>query len=390
MDFTVPEELAALRSSYAAFLDREVRPLEEDLAKELAAREVHPEVHDAHVELRKLSAREGFYGCYLPEHVGGQGVSTLGTTLLVEDSGRSGLTLAQGLIGPPNPGAPSSALLDAPPHVRDHYLRPLLNGTSTMCFALTEPEAGSDAQSITTRAERTPTGWVINGTKHYITGADDADLALTFAVTDPALRAAGGITAFIVPRDQYRVVRRQSTLADTHPYEIVLEDAQVPADHVVGEVGAGFLTAMKFLNAGRAYIGAMALGLAEFCLETAVDHASSRTAFGKPIGRNQGISFPLADMKVDIESTRWLTYHLAWQVDQATPGHNLMLDSSIVKLQSTEMAFRAADTAMQVLGGAGLMRELPIERIWRFLRVLRIVEGASEIQRLVIARSIGL
>ena len=388
MEFAIPEELTQLRQSYASFLDREVRPVEERFHDELATWDWTEEMAGAFRELRKRSADEGFYTCYLPEEVGGWGLSTLGTTLLVEDTGRSGLRFASAVMGPPDPGAPSPVLLEAEPHVRDRYLEPLARGESTMCFALTEPEAGSDAQSISTRAEKHDDTWVINGTKHYITGADSADLALVFAVNDPDKRAHGGITAFIVPRDQYRVVGQQLTLADTHPYEIVFEDAEVPEDHVVGDVGFGFYTAMRFLNSGRAYIGASCLGMAQFCLEYATDHAKQRTAFGKPIGRNQGISFQLADSKVEIEAARWLTYHLAWAVDEE--AENLMLDSSIVKLYGTEMVGRVADRAIQVLGGQGLMREMPVERVWRTARILRVVEGASEIQRLVIARSLGL
>ncbi len=393
LDFGIPEELTQLRQSYQAFLEREVRPLDERFQRQLARWEWTADMAEAATAIRRRSAQEGFYTCYLPEEVGGWGLSTLGTTLLVEDTGRSGLRFASAAIGPPDPGAPSPVLLDAEPHVRDRYLKPLISGEATMCFALTEPEAGSDAQSITTRAEQRDDTWVLNGTKHYITGADAADFALVFAVNDQEKRAHGGITAFIVPRDQYRVLAQQFTVADTHPYEILLEDAEVPADHVVGEVGFGFFTAMKFLNAGRAYIGAICLGLAQHCLDVAVDHARTRTAFGRPIGANQGVSFQLADCKVELEAARWLTYHLAWLVDQGEdtpPDTNLMADSSIVKLYGTEMVGRVADRAMQVLGGQGLMREAPIERIWRFVRVLRIVEGTSEIQRLVIARSLGL
>ena len=387
MDFTVDEELEQLRQSYRSFLDREVAPVEDRWRVELQRGEWTEQMHADAVALRRRSAAEGFYACYLPEEVGGQGVSTLGTALLVEDTGASGRWFAQGLIGPPNPEAPSPVLLEAQPDVRDRYLAPLVSGESTMCFALTEPEAGSDAQAITTRAVRDGDHWVLNGTKHYITAAEGADFALLFAVTDPEKRAHGGITAFIVPRDQYRVTKHQLTVADTHPYEIVLEDARVPADHVVGEEGFGFYTAMSFLNGGRAYIGAMCVGLADFVLRYAVEHAQQRTAFGKPLAKNQGVAFPLADTAVDIEAARLLTHRLAWKVDR---GELPMLDSSMVKLFGTEMAFNAADRAMQVLGGQGLMREAPIERIWRFARILRIVEGASEVQRLVIARSLGL
>ena len=149
-----------------------------------------------------------------------------------------------------------------------------------------------------------------------------------FAVTDATKRADGGITAFVVPRDRYRVGTVQATIADTHPSELWFEGSRVPADHVVGEVGRGFQAAMRFLNAGRAGFAAQSLGLAEFCLDAAVAHARSRTAFGRPLAANQGVSFPLAESKAEIEAMRWITYHLAWAVDA---GEDPMLDSSIAK-----------------------------------------------------------
>ncbi len=388
MDFRIPEELQALRASFAAFVDREVRPIDESMTEEYwSGTPDHGRLHDAAEQVRRRAAQEGFYACYLPEDVGGWGVSTLGTALLVEDAARCGVRLAMMAVAPPNPSGPSTLLLQLPEHLQDVYLRPVVRGEASMCFALTEPEAGSDAQAIRTRARRDGDSWVIDGHKHYITNGDKADFAVVFAVTDPEKRAAGGITAFVVPRDQFRAGKTQWTLADTHPSELFLDGARVPADHVIGEVGLGFFAAMSFLNAGRAYIGAQCLGLAEFALDAAVAHARSRTAFGRPLSRNQGVAFPLAESKVEIEAMRWLTYHLAWAVDQ---GENPMLDASIVKYYDTERAYAVADRCLQVFGGMGLLREGPVERVLRHLRMLRIVEGASEVQQLVISRAMGL
>jgi alkylation response protein AidB-like acyl-CoA dehydrogenase len=389
MDFSVPEELTQLRASFAAFLDREVRPVDERFREAFWRGQFTPEMRQAADAIKRRSCEEGFYAAYMPEEVGGWGLSNLGMTLLVEDAARSGLRMALFALGPPNPEAPTPLLLDLPEHLRDTYLKPLMTGEMTMCFALTEPEAGSDAQAIRTRAERAGDGWVLNGTKHYITNADRADFAVVFAVTDAEKRAHGGITAFVVPRDAYAVGKKQHTIADTHPFELVLEDARIPDDHVIGEVGFGFYSAMKFLNGGRAYIGAQCLGLAEWCLEQAVEHARSRVAFGKPIGRFQGVAFPLADCKAEIEAMRWLTYHLAWLVDRGEDA-SVILDSSIVKYFNTERAYAVADRCLQVFGGQGLLKEGPIEAALRHLRMLRVVEGASEIQKLVISRSLGL
>jgi acyl-CoA dehydrogenase len=392
VDFAVPDELAALRSSYAAFLDREVRPVEERLRAELDAPAPDRELlYDAAMGVRRRSAEEGFYACYLPEEVGGWGVSTLGTALLVEDAARSGLRLALVTLGVPNPSGPSPLLLELPQHLWATYVDPVVRAEQTMCFALTEPEAGSDAQAIRTRARRDGDAWVIDGMKHYITNGDRADFAVVFAVTDAEKRADGGITAFVVPRDQFRVGKTQWTIADSHPSELWFDGSRVPADHVVGEVGRGFHAAMRFLNAGRAGFAAQSLGLAEYCLDQAVAHACSRTAFGAPLAVNQGVSFPLAESKAEIEAMRWMTYHLAWAVDQKdTAVASMVLDSSIAKYYATDRAYQVADRCLQVFGGMGLLKEGPVERVLRHLRVLRVVEGASEVQKLVIARSLGL
>ena len=388
MDFAVPDELAALRTSFADFLDREVRPLEEDLQQDLwSLTPDHAHYLDVAEEVRRRSAAAGFYGAHMPEEVGGQGLSTLGTALLVEDAAHSGLRLAMHAIAPPNPNGPTALLMALPEALWDTYVRPVVRAEKSMCFALTEPEAGSDAQAIRTSARRDRDGWVIDGMKHYITGGDRADFALVMAVTDKDKRARGGITAFVVPREQYRVGKTQATIADSHPVELWFDGARVADDHVVGEVGDGFRTAMTFLNGGRAAFAAQSLGLAEHCLDVAVAHVRSRTAFGRPLGANQGVAFPLADCHAEIEAMRWLAYHLAWSVDQ---GSATAADASTGKLYATERAYQVADRCLQVLGGMGLLKEGPVERVLRQLRVLRIVEGASEVHRLVVARSLGL
>jgi acyl-CoA dehydrogenase len=387
MDFSIPAELTDLRASFGAFLDREVRPLDEAVRERIWQGDFGGEVREAAQQVKQRSCAEGFYAAHMPESVGGWGLSNLGMTLLVEDAAATGMRLAMFALGPPNPEAPTPLLLELPDHLHDTYIAPLMRGEKTMCFALTEPEAGSDAQSIRTRARLEGGEWVIDGMKHYITNGDRADFAVVFAVTDAEKRAHGGITAFVVPADQYEVGKKQLTIADTHPVELRFDGARVPEDHVIGTVGYGFYSAMAFLNGGRAYIGAQCLGMAEHCLAEAVEHAKARTAFGKPIAKFQGVSFPLAESKVEIEAMRWLTYNLAWQCDQ---GEQPMLDSSIVKYFNTDRAYQIADRCLQVFGGQGLLKEGPIEATLRHLRMLRVVEGASEVQKLVISRSLGL
>jgi acyl-CoA dehydrogenase len=388
MDFRVPPELEEVRSSFNAFLDREVRPVEERFRQQIQDDEWTDEMREAGAELRRKSAEIGYYGAHLPEEVGGWGLSVLGMTLLIEAGAQTGLRFAYFVLGPPNPEAPTPLLLDTSPELQKKYLVPLVKAEKTMCFALTEPDAGSDAQAIRTRAVRDGDHFVLNGVKHFITNGAGADFAVVFAVTDPDKKAAGGITAFIVDRDLYKVGKRQKTIAgDTNQVELIFEDCRVPATNIVGEEGFGFQTAMKFLNAGRAYIGALCLGLSDYCVRVAAEYAKERTTFGKPIGKNQGIQWQLADSVVEIEAARWMTYHLAWMVDQ---GEQPIRESSIVKLYNTEMASRVSDRAIQVFGGMGVLTEGPVERVYRFVRMMRIVEGASEVQRLIIARTLGL
>jgi alkylation response protein AidB-like acyl-CoA dehydrogenase len=390
MDFSVPQDYRDLLESYRSFLDREVRPVEERYAPQLQDEVFTDEMREEGLRLRRKSAELGFYGAHMPEEVGGMGLSAVGTTLLVEETAKSGMRFASFVLGPPNPEAPTPILMDLPEHLRGKFVEPLVRGETTMCFALTEPGAGSDAQSIATTAVLDGDEWVLNGTKHFITNGARADVALVMAVTDKEKRANGGITAFLVERDApgFVVGRNQKTLAgDTNQAELIFDDCRVPKDHVIGEIGFGFYTAMKFLNAGRAYIGAMCVGIADYLVRICTEQANNRQTFGKPIGKYQAIQWMLADSAVEIHASRLMAYHLAWLVDQ---GEQPIKESSIVKLHNTEMVNRVADRAVQIFGGMGLLAEGPVERIFRYVRMLRIVEGTSEIQRLVIARSLGL
>jgi acyl-CoA dehydrogenase len=390
VDFSIPDEYQELLKSFRSFLDREVRPVEDRHQAQIQEDEFTAEMREEGLGLRRKSAELGFYAAHMPESVGGWGLSNLGYTLLVEEGGKSGLRFTSFVLGPPNPEAPTPILMDLPAHLHAKYVEPLVRAETTMCFALTEPEAGSDAQAIRTTARLEGDEWILNGRKHFITNGAYADVAVVFAVTDPEKRAGGGITAFLVERDApgFVVGRKQKTLAgDTNQAELVFDDCRVANENVIGEIGYGFQSAMKFLNGGRAYIGALCVGIADYLVRICTEFAGERRTFGKPIGKYQAIQWMLADSALEVHAARLMTYHLAWLVDR---GESPIKESSMVKLNNTEMVNRVADRAVQIYGGMGLLTEGPVERIFRWVRMLRIVEGTSEIQRLIIARSLGL
>ncbi|MFN2544557.1 MAG: acyl-CoA dehydrogenase family protein, partial [Actinomycetota bacterium] len=198
MDFSLPQDFQDLLASYRSFLDREVRPVEERHAQQLQDEIFSDGMREEGLQLRRKSAELGFYAAHMPEEVGGMGLPAVATTLLVEETARSGMRFAAFVLGPPNPEAPTPILMDLPEHLRGKFVEPLVRGETTMCFALTEPGAGSDAQSIATTAVLDGNEWVLNGTKHFITNGARADVALVMAVTDKEKRATGGITAFLV------------------------------------------------------------------------------------------------------------------------------------------------------------------------------------------------
>jgi acyl-CoA dehydrogenase len=390
MDFSIPDDYQQLLSSFRSFLDREVRPVEERFQPDLQDDRFTDEMKEEGLRLRRKSAELGFYAAHMPESVGGQGLSNLGYTLLIEEGGKSGLRFGSYVLGPPNPESPSPILMDLPEHLHAKFVEPLVRGETTMCFALTEPEAGSDAQAIRTTAVLDGEEWVLNGRKHFITNGAHADVSVVFAANDREKRANGGITAFLVERGTPGLVvgKHQKTLAgDTNQSELVFEDCRVPRDHVIGQVGFGFGSAMKFLNGGRAFIGAMCVGIADYLVRISTQYALDRSTFGKPIGKYQAVQWMLADSALEVHAARLMTYHLAWLVDR---GEYPIKESSMVKLNNTEMVNRVADRAVQIYGGMGLLTEGPVERIFRYVRMLRIVEGTSEIQRMIIARSLGL
>jgi hypothetical protein len=272
---------------------------------------------------------------------------------------------------------------------REKYLRPMARGEWIGCFCLTEPDAGSDAASIRTRATREGDHYVLNGAKQFITSGKNGKVAIVFAVTDPAA-GKGGISAFIVPTDTpgFKVARVEEKLGQ-HPSDtcgLVFENMRVPVENRLGEEGMGLRIALANLEGGRITIGAQAVGMARAAFEAARDYARTRKQFGKPIIEHQAVAFRLADMATKIEVAEQMVLHAATLRDAGRP---CLKEASMAKLFAAEMAERVCSDAIQIHGGYGYLSEYPVERIYRDVRVCQIYEGTSDIQRLVIARAIA-
>ena len=385
----LPEELVALRDAIRAFVRREVAPKEALYAQEITETGGFAAFEQERRALRKRSAAEGFYTLFMPESAGGGGVGHLGLVLCVEECMRHGLLLAMPGSVLPSVEGPTRILLDGTPEQQRRYLAPTMRAEREACFALTEPDAGSDATRIRTRAERADGGWVLNGRKHFITHGAEADYAIVFAVTDPGKGAKGGISCFLVDTDTpgFEVGRRQRTMYDANQAELVFSDCRVGADALLGREGFGFYSAMRWINGGRVQIAAMALGTAQHLYERMLAYARTREAFGRVIGANQYVQGMVVDSLAELSQARLLVYDLAARLDQGADGRQ---EAALAKYVATEMVGRVADRAIQVFGGNGYMTEMGIERWARFVRGMRLYEGTSEILKANIARTLGL
>ncbi len=386
----IPDELLQLRDAIRDFIEREVRPVEQRYAKELQETGAIANADEERRRIRKKAVELGFYTLHMPESLGGGGLSYLGQAVVHVEVARSGLLLAArgGVLS--SVEGPTIILADCNQDQRERYLDPLMRGEKEMCFALTEPEAGSDATRIRTRAERKNGVFVLNGRKHFITHGAEADFALVFAVTDPEKRARGGITAFFVDKGTpgFEVSRIQVTASSVdRPAELTFDNVELPEENVLGKLGNGFYSAMRWINGGRLTIASSAVGIAEYLLGQMTEYAKTRVAFGHPIGRNQYIQGYIVDSWCEIEAARALVYEMSSRIDDGADGRR---EAAAAKLYATEMVARVSDRAIQVYGGNGFMTEAGIERFWREVRAQRLYEGTSEILRNNIAKTLGL
>jgi len=381
MDYEIPESLRLMRETIRRFVNQDLEPL---------SQQVEDEDHIPEEIVQKM--RElGLFGLSIPEEYEGLGLGTFGECLVYEELTKTNAAF-RSRIGTSNGIGSMGILLDGTEEQKQKYLPRIASGEWTACLALSEPEAGSDAGNIQTTAERQGETFVINGLKHFITNGDVAHVATVLAVTDKQKRTRGGITAFVIekgtPGFSVGTFERKMGLRGSHTCELIFDDCRVPVEQVIGGeamIGQGFKTAMRVLDKGRLTMGACALGGAQKLLDLSVAYAKQRIQFGKPIAQFQSVQNMLADMATEIYAARQMLYHAASLRDQ---GRTVIKEASMVKLFCTEMACRVADRAVQIFGGMGYMKDFPVERFYRDLRLYRIYEGTSEIQRMVIAREL--
>jgi alkylation response protein AidB-like acyl-CoA dehydrogenase len=378
MEYEFSEDIKLLRQTVRDFAEKEVAPI----ARAIDEEERVP------FEMLAKAAELGLLGVPFPEEYGGIDMGITGYCVLMEELNRKCASTTT-IIGAHAQLCAMSIYLSGNEEQKQRYLRALCEGRKFGAWALTEPDAGSDAAHIRTTATPKGDGWVLNGSKMWITNGSFADVLVVFAANDVNLGARGGITAFIVEKDfpGFRVgkVEPKMGLRASHTASLFFEDCYVPPENVLGQVGAGFPVAMRTLDIGRCGLGASSLGAAKEAYELSLRYAIERQQFGRSIADFQAIQFKLADMAVKIYTMEQIVYDCAKRVDRQQPA---TLESSIVKLYCTEMASQVIDEAIQIHGGLGFSRELPLERMYRDARVTRIFEGTNEIQRHVIASEI--
>ncbi|HET9701114.1 MAG TPA: acyl-CoA dehydrogenase family protein [Burkholderiales bacterium] len=371
------DEQAMIRDSLRSFVRERIAPFSAGWDRD------HAFPRDALREMAEL----GLMGMLVPEEWGGSGADYVSFALAVEEIA-AGDGACSTIMSVNNSLVCGILLRYGSEAQKERFLKPLASGQWLGAFALTEPQAGSDASALATRAGRDGEFWVLNGVKQFITSGKHGDAAIVFAVTD---RAAGknGISCFLVPTRApgYVVARVEDKLGQraSDTAQIVLEDCRVPADHLIGREGEGYRIALANLEAGRIGIAAQSVGMARAAFEAALRYAKERSAFGKPIIGHQAVGFRLADMATRIEASRQLVLHAAALRDAGRP---CLKEACMAKLHASEMAEKVCSDAIQIHGGYGYLSDFPVERIYRDVRVAQIYEGTSDIQRLVIGREL--
>jgi acyl-CoA dehydrogenase len=377
MEYGITEELREIQGLTRRFVEHELVPHERAVERD---DRVDPELRQ---KLRRRAVELGLFAFNMPADAGGPGLPYIAQVIIREQLGRVSVALADVV------GRPPRALLACRGEQRERFLLPSVAAEKSWAFALTEPEAGSDAMALKTTAFRCEGGYRLEGTKHFISHGDNADFVIVVARVGEARHGEALLAAFLVERGTpgFSVGRVHPKMGwRGYPIaELVFEDAFVPEANLLGSVGEGMRIAMGHINEARIGVAAHCVGMAQRALDLAVEHAAVRVQFKQPIGRFQGIQWMLADMALAVEQSRAILYAAARTMDK---GGNARASVSMAKLSATEMLANVADRALQIFGGAGYVAESPIEMIYRDARAFRIGEGTSEIQRNQIARAL--
>lgn len=379
MNLDLNDEQKMIVETVRAFVEKELIPHEEEVER---TNEVRVELQH---QIRDKALQYGLYAANMPEELGGAGLDTISLTLMERELGRTSMALQHFVT------RPSSIIRACEGEQIETYLLPTIRGERHDCLAMSEPNAGSDVRGMQCRAERDGDDYVINGTKHFISHADVADYVILFAATGEIESTRGPrklITSFLVDMGTpgFTVAPGYDVVSHRGYNNSILEfdNCRVPASAVLGVEHKGFDVANEWLGSTRLQVAAFCLGRAHRAIELCQEWAATRIQFGKPIGKNQGVSFKLADMQTQLKAAEWLTLSAAWKTDKGSARDE---DYAMAKLYATEMLAYVTDEAVQIFGGMGLAEENPIVRFWRDARVERIWDGTSEIQRHIISRA---
>ncbi len=376
IDFSLTEEQRALQEMAHEFATKEMRPN--------AAR--YDKGHEFPADVMQKAFEVGFISCQIPKELDGGGLSDLDTVIISEE-------LAWGCAGMYTTIMASSLaftpiILFGSEEQKKKFLTPFTKKMSLAAFCLTEREAGSDAGSLKTKAVKSGSEYVINGSKCFITNGGVASLYVVFANTDPE-KGARGISAFVVPRETagISIGKEEDKLGHraSNTTEVIFEDVKIPAQNLLGKEGLGFLIAMRTLDHTRAPVGAAGVGVARAAMEYAIEYAKTRVQFGKPIALFQNTCFKISQMAMEINAARHLVWHSAWLIDQGKPCGK---ESAMAKCFGSDVAMKTTVDCLQIFGGYGYMKDYPIEKLVRDAKLLQIYEGTNEIQRLVISREV--
>lgn len=372
MNFTFSEDLQMLKGLAKEFTNGEIKPIAQRIDEE----EKIPN------ELIKKLSEVGFFGTSFPEEYGGGGFGKVGYCVMMEEIAR-GCSSTATMVGAHQSIGTNAIYIGGSEELKKKYLPRLCSGEMIASFALTEPEAGSDTLNLKTEARKKGDKWILNGSKIWITNAGIADIISVFARTNK------GITGFAVEADSPGITigppEKKLGIKGSTTNSITFEDVEVPKENMIGTEGRGFLIAMKTVEGGRLTIGACCLGASRELLELSTIYSKRRKQFGETISKFQAVQFMLAEMAAKIYPLESIVYRCAYDFDQ---GRDVSVEAAIVKLYASEAMTEIADKALQVHGGMGFSRELPMERYYRDARILRIFEGTTEIQKMIIGRHI--